>query len=85
MKARYFRHLPRRGPIGRIAQAVEDDDQIETWMIGQGQEPRGNRQIVVRRAWKTQVHNKGELPGPGSPTRAVWARSPRGPQQCPVR
>jgi hypothetical protein len=27
------------GPIGRIAHAVEDDDQIETWMIGQGQEP----------------------------------------------
>ena len=52
MKARYFDHQPRRGAIGRIAHAVEDDDQIETWMIGQGQESRGNREIVVRRAWK---------------------------------
>ena len=54
MKARYFHHQPRRGvtAIGPIAHAVEDDDQIETWMIGQGQEPSGNRQIVVRRAWK---------------------------------
>ena len=52
MKTRYFRHQPRWGAIGRIAHAVEDDDQIETWMIGQGQEPSGNRQIVVRRAWK---------------------------------
>ena len=54
MKARYFHHQPRRGvtAIGPIAHAVEDDDQIETWMIGQGQEQSGNRQIVVRRAWK---------------------------------
>ena len=54
MKARYFHHQPRRGvtAINPIAHAVEDDDQIETWMIGQGQEPSGNRQIVVRRAWK---------------------------------
>jgi hypothetical protein len=32
--------------LGRIAHAVEDDDPIETWMIGQGQEPSGNRHIV---------------------------------------
>jgi hypothetical protein len=44
--------MPRRGvtAIAHIAHAVEDDEQIETWMIGQGQEPSGNRQIVVRRA-----------------------------------
>jgi hypothetical protein len=53
MKARHFHHQPRSGVTakGRIAHAVEDDDQIETWMIGQGQEPSGNRHIVVRRAW----------------------------------
>jgi hypothetical protein len=36
MKARYFLTSPRG--IGTIAHVVEDDDQIETWMIGQGQE-----------------------------------------------
>ena len=51
MKARYFHHQPRWGGIGPIAHAVEDDDQIETWMIGQGQEPTGNRHIVVPRGW----------------------------------
>ena len=57
MKARYFHHQPRRGvtAIGPIAHAVEDDDQIETWMIGQGQEPSGNRQIVVRRASRAEA------------------------------
>ena len=45
MKARYFHHQPRRGvtAIGPIAHAVEDDDQIETWMIGQGQ----SRVVVI--------------------------------------
>ena len=42
MKVRHFHHQPRSSVIGRIAHAVEDDDQIETWMIGQGQEPSGN-------------------------------------------
>ena len=41
----------RCGRIGPIAHVVEDDDQIEPWMIGQGQEPSGNRHIVVRSAW----------------------------------
>ena len=50
MKARYFHQQPRWGRVGAIAN-VFDDDQIETWMIGQGQEPSGNRPIVVRRAW----------------------------------
>ena len=49
MKARHFHHQPRLGvtAIGRIAHAVEDDDQIETWMIDQAQEPGGNRHTVV--------------------------------------
>ena len=51
MKARYFHQQPRWGRVGPIAHVVEDDDQIETWMIGQGQEPSGNRHIVVRSAW----------------------------------
>ena len=51
MKARYFHQRPRCGRIGPIAHVVEDDDQIEPWMIGQGQEPSGNRHIVVRSAW----------------------------------
>jgi hypothetical protein len=53
MKVRHFHHQPRPGGIatGPIAFADEDDDQIETWMIGQGQELSGNRHIVVRRAW----------------------------------
>jgi hypothetical protein len=51
MKARYFHQQPRWGRVGAIANVFEDDDQIETWMIGQGQEPSGNRPIVVRRAW----------------------------------
>jgi hypothetical protein len=54
MKARHFHHQPRPGVIaaGPIAFADEDDDQIETWMIGQGQEPSGNRHIVVRKGWE---------------------------------
>jgi len=54
MKARYFHHQPRSRvtATGPIAHADEDDDQIETWMIGQGQEPSGNRHIGVRRAWE---------------------------------
>jgi hypothetical protein len=50
MIARYFHHQPRWGGIGHIAHAVEDEDQIDNWMVGQGQEPSG-RHIVVRRAW----------------------------------
>src|SRR5258708_1018872 len=53
MKGRHFHHQPRLRltAIGPVAHADEDDDQIETWMIGQGQETRGNRNTVVRRAW----------------------------------
>jgi len=51
MKARHFHHQPRSGiPVaGPIAYADEDDDQLETWMIGQGHEPSGNRHPVVRK------------------------------------
>jgi hypothetical protein len=40
MNGRHFHHQPRSRviAIGPIAHADEDDDQIETWMIGQGQE-----------------------------------------------
>jgi len=53
MKARYFHHQPRSGitATGPIAFADEDDDPIETWMIGQGQEPSGNRHTVARKPW----------------------------------
>jgi hypothetical protein len=53
MNRRHFHHQPRSRvtAIGPIAHANEDDDQIETWMLGQGQEPRANRHTVVRRAW----------------------------------
>jgi hypothetical protein len=51
MKARYFHQQRRWGGIGPSAHMVEDDDQIETWMIGQGQEPSGNRRKVVGRTW----------------------------------
>jgi hypothetical protein len=52
MKGRHFHHQPRSRvtAIGPIAHADEDGDQIETWMIGQGQEQRGNRPTVFRRA-----------------------------------
>jgi hypothetical protein len=45
---RRFHHQSR----SRVAAAIspiahEDDDQIETWMIGQGQELSGNRHTVV--------------------------------------
>ena len=51
MKARHFHHQPRSGiPVaGPIAYADEDDDQLETWMIGQGHEPSGSRHTVVRK------------------------------------
>ena len=47
MKARHFHHQSRSGvaATGPIAFADEDDDQIETWMIGQGQEPSGNSPV----------------------------------------
>ena len=54
MKGRRFHHQPRSRvtAVGPIAHADEDDDQIETWMIGQGQEARGiSRNAVIRRAW----------------------------------
>ena len=53
MKARYFHHQPRSGitATGPIAFVDEDDDPIETWMIGQGQEPSGNRHTVARKPW----------------------------------
>jgi hypothetical protein len=35
---------------GPIAFADDDDDQIETWMIGQAQELGGNRRTVARKA-----------------------------------
>ena len=45
-----FHHQPRFQVVatGPIAHADEDDDQIETWMIGQGQELSGNRRTVGR-------------------------------------
>jgi hypothetical protein len=48
MKARL-----RSGCHGSIAfaDADEDDNQIETWMIGQGQELSGNRHAVARKPW----------------------------------
>jgi hypothetical protein len=53
MKARHFHHQSRSGEAatGPIAFADEDDDQIETWMIGQGQELSGNRRAVARKPW----------------------------------
>jgi hypothetical protein len=53
MTRRHFYHQSRWRvtAIVPIAHADEDGDQIETWMIGQGQETRGNRRTVVRRAW----------------------------------
>jgi hypothetical protein len=48
MKARHFHHHPRSGVA---ATGPEDDDQIETWMIGQGQELSGNRHAVARKPW----------------------------------
>jgi hypothetical protein len=53
MKRRHFHHQSRWRvtAIVPIAHADEDGDQIETWMIGQGQETRCNRRTVVRRAW----------------------------------
>jgi hypothetical protein len=53
MKARHFHHQPRSGvtATGPIAFADEDDDQIETWMIGQGQELSGSRHTVARKPW----------------------------------
>ena len=53
MKGRRFHHQPRSRvtAVDPIAHADEDDDQIETWMIGQGQEMRGKRYTVIRRAW----------------------------------
>ena len=51
MKARYFHHQPRSGLMatGPIAHADEDDE-IETWMIGQGQDLSGNRRTIARKA-----------------------------------
>jgi hypothetical protein len=53
MKARHFHRKPRSGlaATGPIAFADEDDDQIETRMIGQGQELSGNRRAVARKPW----------------------------------
>jgi hypothetical protein len=51
MKGRHFHYQPRSRITAPIAHADEDDDLIETWMIGQGQETRGNQRTVVRRAW----------------------------------
>jgi hypothetical protein len=53
MKRRHFYHQSRWRvtAIVPIAHADEDGDQMETWMIGQDQETRGNRRTVVRRAW----------------------------------
>jgi len=51
MKARHFHHQSRSrvaAATSPIAHADEDDDQIETWMIGQGQELSGNRHTVAR-------------------------------------
>jgi hypothetical protein len=48
MKARRFHHQSRSRVVAAISPiAHEDDDQIETWMIGQGQELSGNRHTVV--------------------------------------
>jgi hypothetical protein len=53
MKRRHFHHQPRSRvtAISPVAHVDDDDDQIETWMIGQGQEARGNRHTVFRRSW----------------------------------
>jgi hypothetical protein len=53
MTVRHFHHQPRFQVVatGPIAHADEDDDQIETWMIGQGQELSGNRRTVGRKPW----------------------------------
>ena len=50
MKARYFHHQPRCGVMatGPIAHADEDDE-IETWMIGQGQEISSSRRSIARK------------------------------------
>jgi hypothetical protein len=63
MKARHFHHQPRLGvtAIGRIAHAVEDDDQIETWMIDQAQEPSGNRRTVVGAAQWCSLRGRSVL------------------------
>jgi hypothetical protein len=54
MKGRLFHYRPRsRGiPTGPIAHADDEDDEIETWMIGQGLETRGNRSTLPRTVWK---------------------------------
>jgi hypothetical protein len=61
MKRRHFYHQSRWRvtAIAPIAHADEDGDQIETWMIGQGQETRGNRRTVVRRAWDLCIRPYG--------------------------
>jgi hypothetical protein len=51
MKGRHFHYQPRSRitAIGPIPHADEDDDLIETWMIGQGQETRGPRARTLGR------------------------------------
>jgi hypothetical protein len=42
MKTRYFNHPCRRLIFVARPSADEDDQQIETWMIGSGNEPSGS-------------------------------------------
>jgi hypothetical protein len=53
MKARHFYHRSRSrvAATGPTAFADEDEGQIETWMIGHGQELSGNRRTIARTPW----------------------------------
>jgi hypothetical protein len=42
MKTRYFNHPCRRLTFAARPSSDEDDEQIETWMIGSGSEPSGS-------------------------------------------
>ena len=56
MKARHFYHRSRSrvAATGPTAFADEDEGQIETWMIGHGQELSGNRRTIARTPWCRQ-------------------------------
>jgi hypothetical protein len=53
MKARHFYHRSRSrvAATGPTAFADEDEGQMETWMIGHGQELSGNRRTIARTPW----------------------------------
>ena len=56
MKARHFYHQfrSRVAATGPTVFADEDEGQIETWMIGHGQELSGNRRTIARTPWCRQ-------------------------------